>query len=407
MIRQGRILVLSLLAVGLLAVLGITQEAAVGENVFAEAVPVAEGNNSFACDLYGILRNAEGNLFFSPLSIRTALAMAYGGVRGETAAQIAEALNFDPNQDKFHPAMSAFIKELDDSGSKGKYELFIANALWGQKDYKFLGKFLALMRNDYGAPLKKVDFISETEQARQAINAWVKNRTKEKIRNLIKRNVLSDVTRLVITNAIYFKGNWEAQFDKKDTKDLSFELSSGDLINTPFMSQRGEFRYLENDRFQALEMPYAGGRLAMVFFLPKRVEGLGRFERSISAAKLKLWLNNMNLSEIDVYLPKFKFSSGFDLVDALKSLGMIDAFGLMADFTGMVERPDLFISAVVHKAFVEVNEEGTEAGGATGVVIEFKAAPNAFRADHPFLFLIRDLETGAILFMGRVTNPQE
>ena len=407
MARLGRMLVLLLMVVGFSAVLVITQGAAVGEKVFAEAVPVAEGNNSFACDLYEILKNAEGNLFFSPLSIRTALAMTYGGARGETAAQMADALNFDPNQDNFHPAMSAFIKELNDSGSKGTYELSIANALWGQKGFKFLSKFIALTRNDYGAPFKKVDFSGETEQARQAINAWVKKHTKEKIRNFIKRGVLSDVTRLVLTNAIYFKGTWEAQFDKTDTKDSPFELRSGDLIYTPFMSQRGEFRYLENDRFQALEMPYAGDRLAMAFFLPKQVEGLARLEKSISAAKLELWLNAMNLSEVDVYLPKFKFSSGFDLVDALKSLGMIDAFGLSADLTGMVEIPDIFISAVIHKAFVDVNEEGTEASGATGVVIDFKAAPNAFRADHPFLFLIRDVETGAILFMGRVTNPQE
>ena len=366
---------------------------------------IAKGNNSFAFDLYKQLRSEEGNIFISPLSIRTALAMTYGGARGDTALQMADVLYFSLDQEKFHADMGALLGDLKESGSKGIYELYIANALWGQRGYEFLDEFLKLIRKNYDSRLRRVDFISATEQARETINAWVERKTKGKIRNLIQKGIISYLTRLVLTNAIYFKANWKTQFKEEDTENAAFRLLSGDVVDAPFMFQEGKFRFLETADFQALEMPYAGDRLAMTIFLPRNLRGIKKFEKSLTAENLDNWLGVMQERAVIVYFPRFKVSSKFDLVEVLKSLGMVDAFSIVkADLSGINGTRELFISAVVHKAFVSVNERGTEASGATGVVIDLGMTP-AFRADHPFLFLIRDVQSGAILFIGRVTNP--
>ena len=392
---------------------------------------VVKGNNKFALELYQKLRAEEGNLFFSPYSISTALAMTYAGARGQTERQMAEVLHFptatgnvegDPNkastervdspwsQERFHSMFGAIIKDLNARGEKGGYELTVANALWGQKGYGFLKEFLELVKTNYGGGLNEVDFVDETETARQAINDWVEKETNGKIENLIGKGVLDSMTRLVLTNAIYFKGDWARQFKKDETKDAPFTLSNGQTINVPMMNQTAEFKYMETDSFQALELPYVNDELSMIIFLPKKVDGIGGFEEMLTAEKLSGWLADLGKREVIVSIPKFKQTSQFGLADVFGSMGMGDAFSpAKADFSGMTGGRELFISAVVHKAYVDVNEEGTEAAAATGVAMKLTSvAPKAtvFRADHPFLFLIRDNSSGSILFIGRMMKPK-
>ena len=372
---------------------------------------VVKGNNRFAVELYAKLRAQDGNLFFSPYSVSAALAMTYAGARGETEAQMAKVLHFPSqragDQERFHPAFGAIIKDLNTRDKKGKYELIVANALWGQKGYGFLAEFLELIEAQYGGKLNEVDFITATEDARQTINAWVEKETKDKIKNLIGERVLTPLTRLVLTNAIYFKGNWASRFKKENTKDAEFTLLSGEKVDTPMMIQTEQFSYMETEDFQGIELPYVNNELSMIIFLPKRTDGLAEFEKSFTSENLSQWLVKLRKREVIVSVPKFKMTSQFDLADVLKQMGMTDAFLGKADFSGMNGKRDLFFSAVIHKAFVDVNEQGTEAAAATAVVVRTTAIrPTVFRADHPFLFLIRDNDSGSILFIGRMMNPK-
>ena len=370
---------------------------------------VVEGNKAFAFDLFEKLKEVEGNLFFSPYSISTALAMTYAGARGNTEKQMATALHFTLDQKRFHPAFAYLEAQLKAVQEKGDIELNIANALWVQDDYVFLKKFLYLIQSNYGTLLNLVDFKRACEPARKKINAWVEQKTKDKIRDLIKPGVLNALTRLVLINAIYFKGRWESQFKKNRTKESPFWLSMDKSVEVPMMTQKHQFRYMESDSLQVLELPYVGGDLAMMVLLPRKVVGLTQFEADLSVENLNTWIGRLRKREISVFLPKFKMTSQFRLGETLASMGMPDAFGGNADFSGIDGTKNLFISAVIHKAFVDVNEEGTEAAAATAAVISVTSAPATppptFRADHPFVFLIRDNHTGSILFVGRVVNP--
>ncbi len=368
---------------------------------------VVEGNNAFAFDLYEKLRGKEGNLIFSPYSISTALAMTYAGARGETASQMETVLHFTLGQKKLHPAMAGLVDDLNRRGGEGAYELVVANRLWGQKGYRFLNSFLALNRTYYGAGLEQVDFAGATEEARRTINAWVEKRTRDKIRELLKPRVLTPFTTLVLTNAIYFKGNWASQFKKEQTKDAPFSVSPTEKVTVPMMRQTKEFGYSETAELQFLEMPYVGDDLSMVVLLPKKIDGLAEIEASLNADGLQTWLSRVHKRKVAVFLPRFKIGFGLDLAKTLESMGMPLAFGGGADFSGMDGTRSLFISNVIHKAFVDVNEEGTEAAAATAVVMSRGVSrPPVFRADRPFLFLIRDRATESILFMGRVVNPK-
>jgi len=386
---------------------------------------VVEGNNRFALALYAKLREQRGNLFFSPYSISAALAMTYAGARGETEAQMAKVLHFPTvlaekgppssaerkvcDQERFHSAFGAIIKDLNAKGEKGNYELSVANALWGQKGYGFLAEFLELIEAKYGGKLNEVDFITATEAARRTINIWVEKETKDKIKNLIQKGVLTPLTRLVLTNAIYFKGNWARQFKKKNTKEAAFTLLNGEKVDSPMMNQTADFKYMQARYFQALELPYIDEELSMIIFLPKKFDGLRDFEKTLTTENLSKWLARLRKRKVVVSVPKFKETCQFRLADVLKSMGMTDAFLGKADFSGMNGKRDLFISAVIHKAFVDVNEEGTEAAAATAVVGVTAVRPEeipVFRADHPFLFLIRDNDSGSILFIGRMMNPR-
>ncbi len=401
-----RFLVVSLVVAGLMLSYEIVALSDVTE---ADKKTVVDGNNMFALDIYAELKAQEGNLFFSPYSISTALAMTYAGARGNTEKQMAEVLHFELEQGRLHPTFHSLISQLNAQG-KG-YQLNIANALWGQKGYGFLEEFLELTKTNYGAGLNEVDFVRDTEAARKTINTWVEKKTEDKIKNLIKPGILDALTVLVLTNAIYFKGNWASQFEKKETKDSKFYVRADKTIKVPTMYQKEKFKYMETDGFQAIELPYVDNELSMVILLPKKRDGLVELENSLASDSIDKWLGNLRRQEVMVYLPKFKMTSEFRLDTVLASMGMPDAFVCPpADFSGMNDRESLFISAVIHKAFVDVNEEGTEAAAATAVVIAEEIGVGVhrvpvFRADHPFIFVIRDVSSGSILFLGRVVNP--
>ena len=377
----------------------------------ADATALVTGNNTFALDLYGALRKQEGNLFLSPFSISTALAMTYAGARGNTAAQMEQALHFEVKREHLHQAFAQLIEQLGAQAREGGYQLSVANALWGQQGAGFLEEFLNLTEKHYGAGLRQVDFAGAAEAARRTINAWVEKETQGKIKDLLQPGVLGALTRLVLTNAIYFKGTWASQFEEGATREEPFTLATGQQVKVPMMNKTEKFGYTEAEDFQALELPYAGDDLSMVVFLPRTVDGLPALEEKLSLENLERWLGGLRRRQVQVSLPRFTMTSQFGLQEVLKSLGITDAFSLPpADFSGMNGRTDLFISAVVHKAFVDVNEEGTEAAAATAVVAVTSAArPEpvpVFRADHPFIFLIRDTRSGSVLFMGRFMNPK-
>jgi serpin B len=376
----------------------------------ADKAALIKGNNEFAFELYGKLRGKEGNLFFSPYSISTALAMTYGGARGQTAEEMAKTLHFSLDQARLHPAFAELIREINGYGMPQEYQLSVANALWLQQDYPFQPGYLKLVKENYGARLRPVDFNGNSEGARQLINAWVEKQTLEKIKELLKSDDVTSLTRLVLTNAIYFKGDWSRPFEKKDTKDEDFRVAGDRKVKVAMMHRTAEFRWSPTDTFQALEMGYGDGELAMVVLLPNKVDGLAQLEEELTSGKLTPWLAKFHYyhpRQVKVAVPRFKATAEFQLKDVLVEMGMARAFGAEADFTG-ITNSRLFISKVVHKAFVDVNEEGTEAAAATAVLLAETArpiAPAEFRADHPFLFLIRDNRNGSILFLGRLSEP--
>jgi serpin B len=372
-----------------------------------EALPsVVQANNEFGLDLYAELCREEGNIFFSPFSLSSALAMTYAGAEGETAQQMAETLHFPTVREALHASFRSLIEGL--TPTKDGCQLYTANALWAQKEYPFLTSYLSTVQTHYRAELNLMDFVAAAEDARKTINNWVEKQTRDKIQELIQPGMLDALTRLVLTNAIYFKGYWATQFDPGQTQDGPFYLSSEQTITAPLMHQTDLFKFLETPEFQAIELPYKGDALSMAIFLPREIMGLAELERTLSPTKLSEWFGKLVSQEVSVFIPRFKFASQFSLEKTLARMGMPLAFSSDADFSGMTGNRELFISAVVHKAYVDVNEEGTEAAAATGVVMRVTAAPApppVFRADHPFLFLIRDNRSGSILFLGRVANP--
>jgi serpin B len=384
---------------------------AAAENEQDTAV-IVRGNGEFAFDLYARLKDKPGNLFFSPYSISTALAMTYAGAGGSTKDQMAATLHFTTSipEAQFHKLFGQLVEMLNKQGQKGDYQLFAANALWLQKDYQFLPVYLKQVKSSYDAAFEDVDFIKETEPARRKINQWVEEKTNQKIKDLIPKDALDAMTRLVLTNAIYFKGDWAVQFPKDNTKDTPFYINKNDTLNVPMMYHKEKFKFADCGEVLLLELPYQGQSLSMLVLLPKKVDGIGELEKTLSAEQVRLWQKKMFRREVMVYLPRFKMTSEFALADTLKDMGMTDAFSDAADFSGMAKTDPLFISAVVHKAFVEVNEKGTEAAAATGITVgltAMPAPPPMFCADHPFIFMIQDNSTNSILFIGRVADPTQ
>lgn len=374
---------------------------------------VVHGNNQFALDLLGRL-DKNDNLFFSPASISTALAMTYAGARGQTAEQMAKVLHWQLDAQRLHPTLATLLWEMQGEGKPRGYRLNIANALWGHKDAHFLPDFLHVMKDNYGAGLQQVDFV-KSEEARRHINAWVAHQTADKIVDLLQPDDVSPRTRLVLTNAIYFKGDWQHPFEADATHNQPFHVAPAKDVPVPMMHQTDHFRYFADEAksLQLLEMPYKDSELSMIFLLPARVDGLAQLEKKLDAESLTKWLQQMVSAKVIVTLPKFTMRRRLPLADRLQEMGMKAAFHAeQADFSGMsTEQPPLFLDAVIHEAWVDVNEKGTEAAAATAVTALAKAAPPleepiVFQADHPFLFLIRDTRSGSILFLGRVSNPK-
>ena len=351
--------------------------------------------------------------------------MTYAGAVGETSEQMARALHFPTSDEvlseinvtgnpmtpeEFAGVFGEIIKDLNARGDREKYELRVANALWGQKSYRFLPSFTSRVETAYGGKLQELDFVRAAEQARQTINRWVEKQTNDKIRDLIPAGVLDAMTRLVLTNAIYFKGKWAHPFEEKRTREAPFTLTDGSKTPVDMMHQTERFGYAETDALQVLEMPYAGDELSLVILLPRKTDGLTAMEEELTPEHVETWLAQIRRREVIVSVPKFKLTSKFNLERLLGSMGMPLAFSRGADFSGMTGAPDLFISAVIHQAYVDVNEEGTEAAAATAVTMKLTSiGPTrtpAFRADHPFIFMIRDKTSGSILFLGRIMNPQ-
>jgi serpin B len=318
-----------------------------------------------------------------------------------------EGMHLSLQQDKIHPAFSNLQTKLKNVQQKGNVELLIANSLWPSNRYPIRQEFLSLIKTVYEADITALDYLRQTEKARQTINEWVEDKTRDKIKEAIGPGLLDKETRLALVNAIYFKGNWEGQFDEEDTQDDSFKTSRKKTVTIPMMHQEGDFGYWADENLQILEMPYAGEDLSMLVLLPKDGDGLPELESNLTSKNLREWTSELREQEVDVWFPKFKLEYAFGLEEALKAMGMIDAFSDDADFSGMEETRELYISAALHKAFIEVNEEGTEAAGITGIVMERTSIVinPQFRADHPFVFLIQEKQTGSIVFMGRMNDP--
>lgn len=385
----------------------------------ADLASLVEGNSDFAFELYRSLSGNEGNLFFSPHSISTALAMAYAGARGETERQMADTLRFHLPQDRLHPAFNALDVSVDPPGpadASEEFRLNVANSAWGQTGFGFLPDYLDALSVNYGEEVRPVDFRNDAEAARSRINEWVAGETEDRILDLIPSGAIGEFTRLVLANAIYFKAAWLNTFDENATVERPFHLLDGTWRDVPMMRQRSNLRYASGDGYQAVELPYAGGEVAMTALVPDRGR-FREFEESLSGSSLEAILEGLDRKLVLLSMPRFETESAFSLSDTLADMGMPDAFSEQAaDFSGMdgrscQSRGDicLLISDVLHKAFVAVDEEGTEAAAATAVIISTTRAveepePVELTIDRPFMFIIHHLETGAVLFLGRVLS---
>lgn len=366
-----------------------------------------EGNNKFAFDLFQQYLSDETlsneNIFYSPISVHSALSMTYEGAKGDTADEISKTLYLDENSELRLPSYARIFNEIN----KGEenYSLSIANALWMQKDYPVKDEYKKVITDYYGGEARNLDFIDDTDNSRETINKWVEEKTTNKIKNLFSEGSINPDTRLILTNAIYFKGDWEIQFEPKNTQKETFFTFSGKNQEVDMMKLTGEsFNYMGDENVQILEMDYKGGDVSMIIILPRE----GKFEdvqKMLTLDKYTEWKKDMNIKEVNVYIPKFKIETETSLKKYLVNLGIKDAFEPgIANFSGIDGSQNLYIESVIHKAFVEVNEEGTEATAATGVTVGITSMPQVytFRVDRPFLFFIQQKESGNILFMGRV-----
>jgi serpin B len=383
----------------------------------AEMQKIVDANSHFALDVYAQLRNQQGNLFFSPYSISTALAMTYAGAKSTTAQQMANTLHFSKLED-VHQAYQALQQRLKLLQETGQVALNTVNAIWYGQNYSIEPAYKSLIEKTYATPdkaiLHKVDFLNKANAIRHQINQWVETQTQDKIKNLLSDNSITPDTIAALVNAIYFKAAWLHAFTQSATEKQTFHLDAKRNKQVDMMQQTKSFSYMENELLQLLVLPYQRNSLSMLILLPKQPQSLAQLEAELNLKNLALWLTQLHDTKIAVKLPKFRIESGFDLVEILQALGMREAFNIQqANFTGMIHSKHKFaISAVVHKAFIDLDEKGTEAAAATAVVMTRSAMidrnpkpPIVFNADHPFLFLIKDNDTHSILFLGRITDP--
>jgi serpin B len=371
----------------------------------ADPAAVAAGSNAFALDLYAQIRGTPGNLFFSPVSLSTALTLTYAGARGDTAVRAAKAMHLDLERSRLHRAAGALSRDLVARARKSGAELAIANRLWVDRGVTLVGDYVALAERDYGAAPVALDFAGRPEASSTTINDWVARQTANRIKDLVSPGILGEV-RLILTNAVYFKGTWKARFERSDTEEQPFFVARDGMIKAPLMYQKGDFGYAAEDDATLVELPYAGGEFSMVVVLPRARDGLPALEAGLTPKNLERWLARLREEKVHVYLPRFRMEAGrtSDFAPMLKSLGL----PLDGDFSGISSQESLRIKHVLHKGFVDVNEEGTEAAAATAVIVSPRFAepsPPTFRADHPFLFLVRATASGAILFLGRLVDP--
>lgn len=373
-----------------------------------------EANGTFALNLLKILgEDSSKNVFFSPMSISSALAMVFMGAKGDTASQMIQALSLDKCSGSgggdVHQGFQSLLSEVNKTGTQ--YLLKTANKLFGEKTCELLESFKDSCRKFYEAELEELDFKGDTEQSRQHINTWVAKKTEDKIRELLSPGTLNSDTLLVLVNAIYFKGNWEKQFDKEDTREMPFKISKNEEkpVQMMFKKFTVNMTYIGEIFTKILLLPYAGNELNMIIMLPDEHVELRTVEKEITYEKFMEWtrLDKMDKEEVEVFLPRFKLEENYDMKEFLCKLGMTDAFDNRADFSGISSKENLFLSKVVHKSFVEVNEEGTEAAAATAAIMMLRCMrfTPRFCADHPFLFFIQHVKTNGILFCGRFSSP--
>jgi len=368
---------------------------------------IINANNQFALDFYSkVTKDNEDNIFYSPWSISTAFAIAYEGTRGNTADEISQVFGFPTDDNQRRNEFKSAINDLNQKDAK--YNMTVANALWIADFFEPIQEYVDTAKIYYDSEVSKVDFVS-TEGVK-TINEWVKQKTEEKIDKVLVEGSTNELTRLVITNAIYFKGNWLTQFDEENTSDDDFWIGLDENVQVPMMRlEPTYFNYTKTDQLQVLELPYEGDKLSMLVLLPNEKDSLGAVEEELTVENLSRWKDNLSLTETIVFLPKFTLETKYDLIPSLESLGMPTAFQEgVADFSGITELERLYIAQAIHKAFVDVNEEGTEAAAVTAIEIVTTSEPvyEIFKADHPFIFIIQDNETDNILFLGRVINPE-
>ena len=370
---------------------------------------LSSGNSSFAFDLYEVLAEEEGNIFFSPYSISAALAMTYAGAEGTTETDMAEVLRFTLPENRLHPAFNLADQRLTTlSEEDSSFSLHIVNALWGQTGYEFLPEFLGVLAANYGADMRLLDFSEDAELCREIINEWVVEQTEGKIENLIPQNLLTSATKLVLTNAIYFKAQWLLPFDAMGTHDRDFTLIDGEPITVRMMNQAEHFLMTTGDGYMAAELPYSNRRASMLVIVPDQ-NYFFEVEERLGNDFIAEITDNLTDENLHLCMPKFETVSAFQLENALSDMGMASAFGMSADFSGMDGTLSLYIASVIHKAFVSVDENGTEAAAATAVLMQKLNGESSveFIVDRPFIYLIRDRGTGTILFIGRFLNPLE
>lgn len=383
-----------------------------GQTAAADLKTLGKGGTAFTLNLYRqLVAKEEGNIFFSPYSISLALAMAYGGARGETATEMARVLGFTLPPERLHPALAELSRHLEKVGNEEGQTLSVANAAWLNTSLKVQPEYLKLIGDYYSNEMRQLDFC-QGPRAQKTINDWVAQKTRDHIKDLIPDGVLNCDTMLVLTNAVYFLGEWADKFDQKQTKPGPFWPTPDKKMEAPFMHRTGDYSYNETEGWQVLELPYREKRLSMLVLLPKTKGVLAQEEKGLNPEKLAKLVQGLSPQKVAVTFPRFEVKSSYGLNSCLKSLGMSTAFGPQADFKGITTQHKLWIDLVIHKAWVKVEEKGTEAAAATGVVMTMASAPMpkplvAFKADHPFLFLIRDRETGFILFWGRLSNPHK
>ncbi len=379
-------------------------------NLTPETSEIVKGNNHFSLELYSnIVKKEKGNIFFSPFSISTAFAMVYEGASGKTAEEIASVLHFQIDDTLRRKGWESIFNEINKKSKN--YELFTANGLWVQEGFKISSEYSFTIEKFYNGKVSNIDFWNKTEKARQTINKWIEEKTSNKIKELFRPGTLNQLTRLVLTNAIYFKGEWSLQFDKNETEEEEFRVSKDRTVKVPMMRIKGQnarFNYAETDNLQILEMDYKGGEFSMIVLLPKG--DIEPIEKFLTEENLRNWIKKLREEKVDVFFPKFKINKRLTLNEIIQEMGAKSAFiPGEADFSKIDGTKKLFIQIAVHQAFVEINEEGTEAGGATGIGIGITAVPvkKVFRADHPFIFIILEKESRNILFMGKLVDPTQ